>query len=518
MLALHDVPLDAVQDLAAKEKVCVRPLMRRVVDTVSGEVALVTLPCQSTRESQCPSCASKARSLRIQQCMEGWHLDHEPESVDAGPAVDAEEVDDDGKAVEGEESGRRTRSTRRRDDMPDLPRVPQEDRTIGQAFEGRGGKIYRPSMFITLTLPSYGKVVPGTGIPVDSAAYNYRRAALDALHFSKLLDRWFQNVRRCAGYKVQYFGAVEAQRRLAPHFHVATRGVMPRRVIKAVTRATYLTLWWPPLDKVRYAGVLPEWDGRDYVDPWSGEPLQTWGSAMADLELDDAARPAHVMRFGQQVDIQGLIAGQAETERAVRYLTKYLTKALAETYGGDSVDPAYEAHIDRLHREVRWLPCSPDCANWLRFGIQPRSVGPGLRPGFCASKAHDREHLGLGGRRVLVSRGWSGKRLSDHRADRAQVVREALECAGIEMPVASRMAASVASESGEQRFQWAAVVTGAGTRSDLLMLTILERRHWREQYERAKTLIGANGPPVDSNSAIRPGRGGECDGEALHAG
>ncbi|WP_328823625.1 hypothetical protein [Microlunatus kandeliicorticis] len=30
-----------------------------------------------------------------------------------------------------------------------------------------------------------------------------------------------------------------------------------------------------------------------------------------------------------------------------------------------------------------------------------------MRAGDCSSKAHDREHLGLGGRRVLVSRQWS---------------------------------------------------------------------------------------------------------------
>ena len=32
--------------------------------------------------------------------------------------------------------------------------------------------------------------------------------------------------------------------------------------------------------------------------------------------------------------------------------------------------------------------------------------------------AHDADHLGYAGRRVLVSRKWSGKTLADHRADR----------------------------------------------------------------------------------------------------
>jgi hypothetical protein len=33
---------------------------------------------------------------------------------------------------------------------------------------------------------------------------------LDALHFSKLVDRLCQNLRRCAVYRVQSFAAVEA--------------------------------------------------------------------------------------------------------------------------------------------------------------------------------------------------------------------------------------------------------------------------------------------------------------------
>lgn len=360
-------------------------------------------------------------------------------------------------------------------------------------------------------------IVPGAGFPNDPGKYNYRRAALDAFHFSKLLDRWFQNVRRCAWFKAQYFGAVEAQRRLAPHFHVAVRGAVPRQTIKAVTKATYVAIWGPQMSRPVFVDELPVWDGSGYLHPMTGAPLATWEEAIAELEADPEAKPAHVMRFGPQTDVKGLIAGLPETDRAVRYLTKYLTKALAETYADDEhPDAAYEAHIERLHREVRFLPCSPDCANWLRFGVQPRRVVVGLIPGRCPSKAHDREHLGLGGRRVLVSRGWSGKWLSDHRADRAEAVRQALEVAGIDMPAAHRMAAQVADEEGNHRFQWAAVITSASTKSEVLIATILERR--REQYERAKSLSGANGPPVDSNSAMAWRPGGEKDGEALHAG
>jgi hypothetical protein len=43
-----------------------------------------------------------------------------------------------------------------------------------------------------------------------------------------------------------------------------------------------------------------------------------------------------------------------------------------------------------------------------------------MTPGACKGKAHDADHLGYAGRRVLVSRKWSGKTLADHRADRKE--------------------------------------------------------------------------------------------------
>ena len=40
------------------------------------------------------------------------------------------------------------------------------------------------------------------------------------------------------------------------------------------------------------------------------------------------------------------------------------------------------------------FPCSPRCANWLRYGIQPKNARPGLTPGARKGKAHDADHLG----------------------------------------------------------------------------------------------------------------------------
>ena len=372
------------------------------------------------------------------------------------------------------------------------------NRTVGRTFVAPDGKEYRPSMFLTLTLPSYGPIRSGTGVPVDPGSYDYRRAALDALHFPKLVDRFWQNVRRCAGYKVQYFAALEPQARLAPHLHAAMRGVIPRAVLRQVIEATYVQVWWPPHDRPVYVHRQPTWTGDGYCDPDTGAMLPTWAEALDQLQADPDAEPAHVMRFGPQYDMAGIIAPSPDADRAVRYLAKYLTKAVADPLGDQDSTPAREAHIDRLHAELRWLPCSPRCANWLRYGIQPDQPGPGLAPGRCSSKAHDREHLGCGGRRVLVSRDWSGKTLAKHKADRAAVVRQALDAAGMLTPDVERMAADVLSPDGLPRFVWTDDKPDPTTYTLMLLRAVAERQRWRAQYDQAKTVAAG---AVDNRSA-----------------
>ena len=155
------VSAETVRDYAADHGVCVRPSLRRVTDRVSGAVEELTIPCGSTREAVCPPCAEKARQFRMQQCAEGWHLAEDPltrpgatdrsETVEA--AHDFEDDDVRGRS-------RRVRSTRRRTDVADLPRLPVEPRSVGRTFTAPDGTTYRPSMFVTLTLGFYGKVIP----------------------------------------------------------------------------------------------------------------------------------------------------------------------------------------------------------------------------------------------------------------------------------------------------------------------------------------------------------------------
>jgi hypothetical protein len=363
-------------------------------------------------------------------------------------------------------------------------------------FTAPDGTTYRPSMFVTLTLASYGRVT-GEGVPVDPDRYDYRRAALDALHFSKLVDRFVQNLRRAAGYQVQYFATVEAQRRLAPHLHAAIRGAIPRKVVRQVRAATYHQVWWPAHDKPVYVGRLPVWtDTAGYVDPDTGKPLPTWDEALDALDADREAEPAHVVRFGEQDDIKGLIAGTPKTDRTIGYLCKYLTKSIAGTHDTDDDTPtAKEAHIDRLADEVRWLPCAPTCSNWLRFGVQPKDAQAGMVPGHCKHKAHDRSNLGLGGRRVLVSRKWSGKTLAGHKADRAAVVRAALEEAGIDPNDHDELAVT----GSDGQWSWEVIPRGRvddRTYAAAIAQAITTRQRWRHEYETAKAARAGPAPPA----------------------
>ena len=444
---------EVVQDLAIEHGACIRPVQLRRTHLDTKEVEQVLVPCGHTLASVCLSCAERARALRAAQCREGWHLEHEP-VTDPDPATeeqrwwiqtraDAQALRDQA-ASDGQDTGdldelatelddeitaagmrgnvlparpaRRHRSTRRRQDAPDLPRRKVTSRTVGKTYTAPDGKTFRPSMFLTLTCPSYGRV-RDDGTPADPGSYDYARAARDALHFAALFDRFIQNLRRFLGYDVQYFAAVEPQRRLAPHIHIAIRGTVSRAELRRVLAATYHQVWWPSTTTVRFDGdQRPVWDEQTctYVDPYTGEVLPTWDQALD--AIGDADEPVHVARFGDRFDAQGVLSGSKDAARCIGYLTKYLTKQVADCHQAQT--DTERAHAERLAEALRFEPCSPRCANWLRYGIQPKNTRPGLAPGACKGKAHDPQHLGYPGRRVLTSRKWSGKTLADHRADR----------------------------------------------------------------------------------------------------
>jgi Replication initiator protein, pSAM2 len=444
---------EVVKDLAVEHGACVRPIQLRRTNLDTGQAEQVLVPCGHTLAHVCPSCAERAKTLRAAQCREGWHLEDEPDlapdpatddqqywvtlrseaqqSRDQADAAGQDTFDFDELIRELDEeiakSGvrgnvapdrptRRHRSTRRRQDVPDLPRRKVSPRTLGKTYTAPDGKTFRPSMFITLTCPSYGRV-DHRGMPVDPARYDYDQAARDALTFAALFDRFIQNLRRYLGHDVQYFAAVEPQRRLAPHIHIAIRGTIARSELRRVLAATYHQVWWPDTPvKYRDGDELPVWHDHTggYLDPSTGEVLPTWDEALDAISAYDL--PWHVARFGDRFDAQGVTAGSPQAARCIGYLTKYLTKQVGDCH--QAATGGQHDHAARLAEALRHQPCSPQCANWLRYGIQPKNARPGLTPGACKGKAHDADHLGYAGRRVLVSRKWSGKTLADHRADR----------------------------------------------------------------------------------------------------
>ena len=452
---------DVVKDLAVEHDGCIRPVQLRRTDLATGETEQVLVPCGHTLASVCPACAERAKNLRAAQCREGWHLDREPD-LEPDPATEDQQwwienrADIQGRRDQAAGSGedtedldqllteldeeinragmrgkvthtgakRRHRSTRRRQDAPPLPRRKVDPRTVGKTYTTPDGKTFRPSLFLTLTCPSYGRVRED-GSPVDPASYDYTAAARDALHFAALFDRFIQNLRRYCGYDLQYFGTVEPQRRPAPHVHLAIRGTIARRELREVIAATYHQVWWPSTTVVRFDGDhLPVWDEdkATYLDPDTGELLLTWDQALD--AIGDTGEPLHVARFGEQFKAEGVLAGSKDSSRCIGYLTKYLTKQLGDCHELET--DAQQAHAGRLAEALRWEPCSPACANWLRYGIQPKNARKGLRPGACKGKAHRREYLGYAGRRVLTSRKWSGKTLADQRAERKAWLTEIL--------------------------------------------------------------------------------------------
>ncbi|MFC9436734.1 replication initiator [Nocardia sp. NPDC057030] len=531
------------QATAEKFGVCKRPIPMRVEDPKTLTVSYIAAPCKSTVESACPACAKQARYLRMTQCREGWHLDREPvdehrEATDwqreilaaradlvsdyHSAKADGDEermadiaaavtiVDGDLRetglrgrlpALEPKTRKRRTRSTRRLDGAPDLPRKKVSRNTIRDAYAGR----HRPGMLITLTLPSYGAInrdgakdpegkTCSDGSPRRPDDYDYTRAARDIIHFGKLFDRWIQNMRRAVGRDLQYFTVVEPQKRGAPHVHVLIRTDLPRELVLKVTEATNHRVWWPHFDQEVYTGDnMPIWDEdkATFLDPRTHRPLTSWDEALDTMDTVDDLEPAHTMRFGVQVDprhIQGMTPGE-KADRTIAYVTKYLTKSIAEIVEPQSVRAAI--HYDRLHAELAHTPCSPRCAVWLRHGIVPKGATAKTKPGRCRGKAHRRDTLGLPGRRVLVSRRWTGKTLPDHKADRADFVRQLLADVGIEKPDTSHLRVTPV-EPGDQQVP---------PREHLILTAIAQRTTWRAEYTNA--LLAAGPPGAQEYSATQ---------------
>jgi hypothetical protein len=222
------------------------------------------------------------------------------------------------------------------------------------------------------------------------------------------------------------------------------------------------------------------------------------------LEQQPDREAEHVVRFGAQVDSKGVLAGTGEADRLIGYLTKYLTKSVAECHQAETV--AAVEHHRRLYEALRFTPCSERCANWLRYGVQPKHARRGLVAGRCKGRVHHPETLGIGGRRVLVSRQWSGKTLADHRWDQAAWVRKALA-----LGLGYRLQELGRTEDGRIRLvRWEVAKPRDRDVADLprrLLRAVATRIQQRAQLREA---LAAVGPPDNDVSATRLVHGEEA--------
>jgi hypothetical protein len=230
------------------------------------------------------------------------------------------------------------------------------------------------------------------------------------------------------------------------------------------------------------------WDERTgrYLDPATGELLPSWDQALDAIGSHD--QPMHVARFGPKFDARGIIAGTKDAARCIGYLTKYLTKQLGHCHTDET--PAQAGHAARLVDALRYEPCSPTCANWLRYGITPHNPRPGLRPGHCKGKAHHADYLGYAGRRVLVSRRWSGKSLDDHRGDRQAWLLDALG-----LPATDKAS----------RYTWQRITPADPDHLPpvaALLHVLTDRARWQAALEQARRKAQeADDPPMEPRAA-----------------
>ena len=157
--------------------------------------------------------------------------------------------------------------------------------------------------------------------------------------------------------------------------------------------------------------VLPTWDEAST----SSTPTRTHGRR---TWCGSAARPT----------CKGIIAPAADADRAVRYLTKYLTKAIAEAHTDtDGARPGVSAPRRPAPRRAALPTVLAGLRELapLRRPAHERRTWSGARPLRPTRRTIGRTSAAAGAV-VLVSRQWSGKTLAEHKADRAAVVREAL--------------------------------------------------------------------------------------------
>ena len=429
------------------------------IDLTTGRVDVVPVPCGSRWEDRCRPCADKNRRLRMAQCREGWHLDRRTHRRRRREPTERQ------KQLHGHPRRPARRLPGRREPRTTTDECEQIRETVAELdHELRGARRPRPARPARPEPPRQQALHPAAAGRAEPAPPPGRAA------------------HRRAGLR----GGRTGPRRSSRSPWTPTGGwtaTAPRSTRTATTtagppgtRSTSRSSWtgsgrtsaaaWagtsstsapsnrnaaaprtstppsaapspapscgrsPPPPTTRCGGppttrsATPAIGCRCGTTTRKGSSTPTPASRCrpSTRPPTQLTEPAHVVRFGPQVHVKGILGGTEEAGRHIGYLTKYLTKSVARPPGSATTPTDRQReHRRRLRRRAAAHPvlaAVPDLAA-LRHPAQ----GPPHRrcPGLCKGKAHKPEHLGIAGRRVLVSRKWSNKTLDDHHAERDRV-------------------------------------------------------------------------------------------------
>ena len=274
---------------------------------------------------------------------------------------------------------RRPRSTRRRQDAPDLPRGKVSKRTVGRTYAAPDGKTFRPSMFLTLTCPT-----ATAGSATTARRSTRARTTIGGRRGTRCTSP------RCSTGSCRTCAASSA--RTCSTSPPSNRNDGSRRTCTsrcaAPSPAPSCGRSWPR-PTTRCGGRPPTPSGSTATSCRSGTStrrLPRPGHRRSPAHLGRGPRRDRRRRTsrgtwpgsGTRFDAQGVLAGSKDAARCIGYLTKYLTKQRRPTATRPTPTPGAPTPTGSPTR-CGTSRARRRCANWLRYGVQPKNARPGLR-------------------------------------------------------------------------------------------------------------------------------------------
>ena len=258
--------------------------------------------------------------------------------------------------------------------------------------------------------------------------YDYRRAALDSIHFARRLTGSGRTYAAPSAGTSSTPGAVEMQKRLAPHAPLRH----PRHHAPAAAQAgrgrhlppgVVATL--RPADLRRgQAAASGTPTSSAYVDPThrgaADRPGRTRSTRWATRQPTRLRGPARA-----RIDARG-IEQRHQGCRTLDPLRHQVRHQGPDRPGASPDRTPQRAHFDRLHAELSVTAVLADVRELAALRRPAGRRQAGTDPGPLHRQSPPAPHARLHRPTRPVSRQWSGKTLTDHRADNRAWVRAVL--------------------------------------------------------------------------------------------